>query len=847
MMTRLTQFTLICLLLAAAASPAQGRQGTPREAEQVIFLIDDSSSMTEAAYAPGAAGASRWQLVQQTFPGWLSRLNAQTMVGAVSVGGQCGAPPAISLSAGTERARLLDAVDAASPSGMTNLNAVLQETPGRFDMSVRGGKRIILLSDGENSCAPNGSTCDIARSLHRDYGIVIDVVAWVTNPKMADEFKCVAEVAGGALTTPQSRQELANIPLPVFDPWRYVVLALNVMTFITASTLFYRHAHHALGWGVARASLVAGALLALSIAAAYVTIFALSGVFAALLGACVVAAVLFFAARPRAAAAPAGHGHSPWASLGIALLFVLCAPVKGVSAEAAAAGECKKVVQGEPRYHHILALDVSGSVTSHIEQMKSLLYCYGEMYTLPGEEVTLIAFGRDEQGGVSQLRTFTVPADGSTEILDSLLDDLKVQDPGKTKTYFRPLADFLNGLLPKVHLEPVIMVLSDGLSDGYTDAAKKELPFSEVSFESFGTRGIYTAPGMRDWRVAVQGGEGLDLTALFQRPVAVPKERQNGRRSAAVIQPCLVNPHFAVETDDKLLLSPALNPFDATGRGTLSIRVKNDCASRFRTFKVELRRGAETLPVGEVERALVDEQFRPFTFDVSLPPPADGKLEAAILQLVINQGGVSQTVYAKQPPSISIERTSYLSAYGLQGGLAATGLLALSGLCLVAFRSRRRRETNRPEVVKTLGGPGVPLVRNQPASVGGQGCALAAAGIPDGLVLATAEWKGVRGEIFIQPSAGFRMRVDGRETEGGVYRLGRPLQFNAVQGGESYEVTLYGSTSREIAFSPPPGADVFASGSAFPEPGGIAFHADSAAGVASVRHSDNGIGADSYI
>jgi hypothetical protein len=845
-MTRLTQFILICLLLAGAAPPSRGQQGRPREAEQVLFLVDDSSSMGEPAYAPGAPAGSRWEIVQQTFPGWLSRLDAGTMVGAVSVGGPCGAAPAISLPTGSERARVLGAVSAAHPGGMTNLNAVLMETPARFDVSVRGGKRVILLSDGENSCAPSGSTCDIARALHRDHGIVIDVVAWVTNPKMVDEFKCVSEVAGGAFTTPQSRQEWADIPLPAFDPWRYVVLALNVMTFVTASTLFYRHAHHALGWGVGRASLAAGTLLGLGTLAAYVTIFARSGLIAALLGGVVVAAVLFSAGRPpRRAAAAGGPGHSPWAALGVALLFLLFAPAKASAQEAA--GDCKKVVRGEPHYHHILALDLSGSVAGHVEQMKSLLSCYGEMYTLPGEEVTLVAFGRDEQGGVAELRTFTVPVNGSTEILDALLDDLKVQDPGKTKTYFRPLADFLNGLLPKVHLEPVIMVLSDGLSDGYADAEKSALPFAEVSFESFGTRGIYTAPGMRDWRVAVQGGEGLDLTALFQRPVGAPRERPRGRRSSPVIQPCLVNPQFAVETDDRLRLRPALNPFDHSGHGTLSIRVRNDCASRFRTFKVELRRGAETLPVGEVERELIDDQFRPFTFEVSLPPPADGKPESAILQLVINQGGVSQTVYAKQPPSVSIERASYLSAYGLQGGAGAAALLTLSGLCASAFRSRRRKEQNRPEVVKTLGGPGVPLLRHQPVTVGGEGCALAVAGIPSGLVLATAEWNGVRGELFVQPCAGFLMKMDGRETDGGaVYRLGRPLQFHAAQGADSYEVTLYGSTSREIAFGPPQGVEA-GGGAAFPEPGGITFHADGADGFPPARPGKNGAGADTYI
>jgi hypothetical protein len=63
---------------------------------------------------------------------WIERLGRETLIGAVSVGGQCGEAPHINLPVGTDQQQIVSAISSARPNGLTNLNAVLKATPGFF-------------------------------------------------------------------------------------------------------------------------------------------------------------------------------------------------------------------------------------------------------------------------------------------------------------------------------------------------------------------------------------------------------------------------------------------------------------------------------------------------------------------------------------------------------------------------------------------------------------------------------------------------------------------------------------------------------------------------------------------
>jgi hypothetical protein len=847
--------TLLIAALSATASFALAQQSgaLPQEAEQVLFLLDDSGSMTATAFDPTDPSTSRWEVVQRVYPQWLERLGQDTLVGAVSVGGACGSSPPINLPVGTDRQQVTAAISSARPTGATNLNAALKAAPGFFAPGVRGGKRIILLSDGLNSCVPTDSTCEIAKQLHQDHGIVIDVVAWVTEPSMVDEFKCVSEGTGGTFTAPRTIEEWVNIPLPVLDPLRYVVLVLGCATLLLASQILYRHGFHALGWGTGQATLAAGILLGLGTLVLYLVLFVGAGVVASLLGAAVLATMLVIAGRRKEQSpVPVQPTASSW-TVGLLVALALLMP-RTLSASDDFPTSCTKVVQGPPRYHHILGADVSGTMLKHIRHMKSFLACYAEMYALPGEDISLIIFAKDENGGVEELLTFTVPPSGSTARLSRALDDLQIQDPRKTKTYFKPLADFLNQFLQRVRFQPVVLVVSDGKSDGFQDVARDRLNFVEIPFESLGKRGMYTVPGMHGWKVAIQGGSGLDLKALFQRPLTV---RANDRRAhaplAPVIDPCLIEPELLVETDESIILRPPWwNPFAGAVEGSVSIRIRNECVvNRFRSFTVQLRRGEETMDLGRINHTLVGANLRPFTFPVSRSATGARSTEAMI-QVSLDEGGANRTVHPYKPSVITLEEVPYLSAFGVYWSVLLCVLFSAVGLTVFAVQQRQEREHNRPEVVKVLGGHGVPLFRSQPASIGGEGCQMVVPGVGPGVILALAEWAGTRGELVLRPGPGVQMKVNGIDVAGsGTYRLGQPIQFIDAHG-TSYDVTLHAGKPEDVGFGTTVsgGGSDPVSGGTFPGFGGFAFP-DSGSGFGSTSRGSggNGTGAntDTYI
>ena len=67
-----TILAIVGLLLPCANFVQASNGGSmPQEAEQVLFILDDSSSMTETAFDPNEPKATRWEVLQRVFPQWL--------------------------------------------------------------------------------------------------------------------------------------------------------------------------------------------------------------------------------------------------------------------------------------------------------------------------------------------------------------------------------------------------------------------------------------------------------------------------------------------------------------------------------------------------------------------------------------------------------------------------------------------------------------------------------------------------------------------------------------------------------------------------------------------------------
>lgn len=764
----------------------------PSQASQVVFLIDDSSSMAELALDPKYPNATRWDVVKRVYPEWVKRLGKDTLVGGRSLGGSCAGSPVINFAVGTDLSTLINSVNLTQPNGATNLNAALQAAPSLFSFNVKGSKHIVVLSDGLNSCSPEGSTCDIVRDLYTKHGITTDIVAWITDPVMKDEFKCATESTGGVLSTPATIEEWINVPLPNVNLWRYVVFLLGLTTLFFATIIFYRHTYHVMGWSVVQSSFSATVLLTFTSLILYGVLFIGYGILTTILGAIAFVAILTLASKSRTRQRTTRDSSSlPIVGL---LLLLLLLPINCFADDSNNTPN-KPVKNGQPQYHHILVLDVSGSVLRHIDNMKALVSNYANLYTRPDESITLILFAYDETGSAKELHTFKVPPDGSTTILDNLLNDIEIQEPGKTHTYFRPMAEFLKQFLQKVRLEPIILVISDGVSD----AESTNVGFKDIVFESLGKRGIYKAPGIKNWRVAIDGGRGLDFGSLFknQKPLAMQNKtsRKGLPASSTVIDPCLVEPELIVETQEQLILTPSINPFSNKVYGTLQTKISNYCVPRFRTFSINLRKDGQAIPLRKVESSLIATDATDFSFEVSLDAAQNSG--EGVLEVIVEQSGMTKVVYPNKPAKIKIEQLSYLGVHWFKSLIVLVGTSGVFFLTLFSLSRRRQNKKTTPEYIKIPGGSAIALYPYSNLTIGGQGCDLVILGVPDNKPLATIEPAGKKGEIRVRPSNGVRLRIGGVDSGVNNCFLGQP--FELIDGDQTYQVILLAAKQNEIS------------------------------------------------
>jgi hypothetical protein len=383
-----------------------------------------------------------------------------------------------------------------------------------------------------------------------------------------------------------------------------------------------------------------------------------------------------------------------------------------------------------------------------------------------------------------------------------------------------------------------VLVLSDGVSDAYSDAAAGRISFQEVPFESFAKRGLYSAPGMANWKVAIQGGEGIDLTMLFQRPLRIRAESARPRRLAPALDPCLMDPDLVVETDDTVTLRPDWIPFTGIRRGSLTLRASNDCGvTRFRSFSVELIEDKKTTVLARFDNTTIGP--KPRAFNMPLARQATATHKEATVRVILRQAEMTRTIYPRQPEVIALNEVDYLSEYALAGMAAAATLVTTVALFAIAGRRRRARRRNAPSIVKSLDGPGVPLYPNAPELIGDADVAtIGVAGCPAGAVFGSIQYTGADNEFLVRPASGFQVRLNGIDGAG-RYRLGQQIEFTRVHDGATFEVRLHGGVKRDMGWRTSPAASVAVElGSAFQGFDGV---------IATGAHGGPRTGGDGYI
>ncbi|MET9776567.1 VWA domain-containing protein [Streptomyces sp. NPDC006367] len=220
MITRKRLAAGVCALLAALtagiALPAGAAAGEPtgEDAPKVDLVLDVSGSMRTR----DIDGGTRMAAAKQAFNEVLDATPEEVRLGIRTLGADyagddrrtgCKDTAQLYPVGPLDRTEAKTAVATLSPTGWTPIGPALLEAAKDLD-GGDGSKRIVLISDGEDTCAPL-DPCEVAREIAaRGIGLTIDTLGLVPNVKMRQQLSCIAEATGGTYTSVQHTDELAD-------------------------------------------------------------------------------------------------------------------------------------------------------------------------------------------------------------------------------------------------------------------------------------------------------------------------------------------------------------------------------------------------------------------------------------------------------------------------------------------------------------------------------------------------------------------------------------------------------------------------------------------------------------
>ncbi|MFE2582439.1 VWA domain-containing protein [Streptomyces sp. NPDC059378] len=209
----------ICALLAAftvgIAFPAGAvADETTADAPKVDLVLDVSGSMR----ANDIDGKSRMSAAKQAFNEVLDATPEEVQLGIRTLGANypgddrktgCKDTAQLYPVGPLNRTDAKTAVATLSPTGWTPIGPALLKAADDLDGGT-GSKRIVLISDGEDTCAPL-DPCEVAREIAaKGVGLTIDTLGLVPNTKLRAQLSCIAEATGGTYTSVEHADELTD-------------------------------------------------------------------------------------------------------------------------------------------------------------------------------------------------------------------------------------------------------------------------------------------------------------------------------------------------------------------------------------------------------------------------------------------------------------------------------------------------------------------------------------------------------------------------------------------------------------------------------------------------------------
>ncbi|WP_434743452.1 VWA domain-containing protein [Micromonospora sp. SH-82] len=210
---------VVGLLVAAVLTgpvPALANEppAEPAEPPKVELVLDVSGSMA----AKDIDGRSRISVAQQAFNEVVDALPETTQLGIRVLGATyrgedkargCRDTQQIVPVAPVNRTAAKAAVADLRPTGFTPVGLALREAAKDLGTGTTV-RRIVLITDGEDTCAPP-DPCEVARELAaQGTKLVVDTLGLAPDEKVRRQLLCIAAATGGTYTAAQSADELTT-------------------------------------------------------------------------------------------------------------------------------------------------------------------------------------------------------------------------------------------------------------------------------------------------------------------------------------------------------------------------------------------------------------------------------------------------------------------------------------------------------------------------------------------------------------------------------------------------------------------------------------------------------------
>ncbi|MFF7976116.1 VWA domain-containing protein [Streptomyces sp. NPDC007905] len=209
----------VCALLAALTAglafpaPAAADE-TEQAAPKVELVLDVSGSMRTR----DIDGGTRMAAAKQAFNEVLDATPEEVRLGIRTLGANyhgndrktgCKDTAQLYPVGPLNRTEAKTAVATLVPTGWTPIGPALLKAADDLN-GGDGTRRIVLISDGEDTCQPL-DPCEVAREIAaKGIGLTIDTLGLVPDAKTRDQLSCIADATGGTYTSVQHKEELVD-------------------------------------------------------------------------------------------------------------------------------------------------------------------------------------------------------------------------------------------------------------------------------------------------------------------------------------------------------------------------------------------------------------------------------------------------------------------------------------------------------------------------------------------------------------------------------------------------------------------------------------------------------------